>query len=71
MEWKLQFYLTHLFPMHPFKAFMEAMIYTLFKVTTGLKFLQQFLFLKIYQGWEKVAKKYKHLLHLVIIFQEF
>ena len=27
-----------------FKAFMEAMKYTLFEVTAGLKFLHQFLF---------------------------
>ena len=48
-----------------FKAFMEAMIYTLFGVTTRLKFLQEFLFLKIYQGLRENGKRCKNLLQLV------
>ena len=55
-----------------FKAFMEAMIYTLLEVTTvRLKILHQFLFLKVYQGLRKSSKKCKNLLQLVIVFQEF
>ena len=51
-----------------FKAFMEAMMYALFEVTTSeLKFLLQFLFLKIYQ----FLRESKNMLQLVIIFQEF
>ena len=46
-----------------FRAFVEAMKYTLFEVTiTRLKF---------YQGLSKSGKKPKNQLHLVIIFQEF
>ena len=48
-----------------FKPFMEAMIYTLFGVTTRLKFLQEFLFLKIYQGLRGNGKRCKNLLQLV------
>ena len=47
---------------------MEAMMYALFEVTTSeLKFLLQFLFLKIYQ----FLRESKNMLQLVIIFQEF
>ena len=53
-----------------FKAFMEA-IYALFEVTTRLKLLLQFLFLKIYEALRKSSKKCKNLLQLVIIFKEF
>ena len=44
-----------------FKAFLETMIYTLlFEVTTTrLKNLQQFLYLKIYQGLRKSGKNVK------------
>ena len=54
-----------------FNAFMEAMIYSLFEITTRYKFFQQFLFLKIYQGLKKSSKNVKKSAPIVIIFQEF
>ena len=43
-----------------FKTFVEAMIYTLFEVTTTrLRVLQQFLLLKIYLGLRKSGKNVK------------
>ena len=54
-----------------FKAFMEAMKYTLFEATViRLKFLRQFLFLKIWSGSEG-DKKSTNQLQLVTIFKEF
>ena len=52
-----------------FKAFKDAMKYTLFEVTiTRLEFLHRFLFLKI---GSRSEQKCKNQLQLVIIFQEF
>ena len=42
-----------------FNAFMEAMIYSLFELTTRYEFFQQFLFLEIYQGLRKSSKNVK------------
>ena len=55
-----------------FKAFMEAMKYTLFGVTiTGFNCYTNFCFLKFDQGLNKSGKKCKKQLQFVIFFRSF